>query len=368
MASSKNSRLPAKAANKSSKKKLWTIIISVTAAVLVIGGVVTAVAAANWETYRQYAADRKTVAICNGYEIPYEELRFVTLFYKDMLATNHGKDIWEDPEKAAEYRPKLEQLVRENLCENYVVLSACKSLGIRTSGREVDEYVDGQMKELRDAFQSKKEYQEWLDEHFMTEHYLRFSIGISYLESAIYYALLDGDMYAYSHDNIADFMDYVENGGDYVRTIHIYIENAEGEDPEENLKRAEEISAELRAIEDPTARRKAFSEYIGSSENDDLQSLTGDGYYFIRGEMDETYEDAAYGLEMGEVSEAIVCSGGNFILMRLPPEEDYIAKNVQTLLNNYHSVALGIYEDTFREDCVVDFTEYGAGIDLLGIE
>ena len=72
----------------------------------------------------------------------------------------------------------------------------------------------------------------------MTEHYLRFSIGVSYLESAIYYTLLDNDLYRYRHDNIGDFLDYVEFSGDYVRTLHIYIENVDGEDPDANLAKA----------------------------------------------------------------------------------------------------------------------------------
>ena len=111
-----------------------------------------------------------------------------------------------------------------------------------------------------------------------------------------------------------------------------------------------------------------MSEYIGSKYNDDLQSITGDGYYFTRGEMDEDYENAAFDLAIGEVSEPVVCRGGNFIIMRLELDTDYIVKNCQTLLNNYHSVALGIYEDQFRSQCVIEFNEYGKSIDLVAMK
>ncbi len=352
----------------SKKKSILTIVIIVVVVVAVIAGVVAAIAAANWEEYRQYAADRKTVATCNGYDIPYEELRFVTLFYKDALASTHGSDIWDDPVKAETYRAELEALVQENLSQNYVVLSACRQLRIQTEGSDIDSYVDDQIQDLMDSFDKTAEYEAWLDEHWMTEHYLRFSIGVDFLESAIYYTLLDNDMFAYDLGNVADFMDYVENSSDYVRTIHVYIENVEGEDPAENLAKAQEISDILQAIADPEERRARMSEYIGSSINDDLQSITGDGYYFTRNEMVEEYEEAAFGLELGDVSEPIVCSGGNFVIMRLYPEEAYIAQNVQTLLNNYHSVAVGIYIDGFRPECPVVFNDYGNSIDLLTIE
>ena len=358
--------VPQKTVNK--KKRNITIAVVISAVVLAVIGIIVGVTVANWDDYQQLAADRETVATCNGYEIPYEELRFVTMFYKDMLKGKYGSDIWNDPAKAEEHREELEKLVLENLNENYVILSTCRELSIPTDSKEIDRYVDSQMDELRDSFDGSKEYKEWLQEHWMTEHYLRFSIGISYLESAIYYTLLDNDLYKYGQDNIADFLDYVETSGDYVRTIHIYIENAEGEDPAANLAQAQKISDELRAAEGFASRRALMSEYIGSKYNDDLQSITGDGYYFTRGEMDEDYEKASFDLAIGEVSEPVVCSGGNFVIMRLELETDYIAKNCQTLLNNYHSVALGIYEDQFRPQCVVQFNDYGKSIDLVTME
>jgi parvulin-like peptidyl-prolyl isomerase len=175
-------------------------------------------------------------------------------------------------------------------------------------------------------------------------------------------------MIRYTLDNVADFRDYVENSGDFVRTLHVYIENAEGEEPAENLAKAKEISDALRAEEDPAARRELMSQYIGSSVNDDLLSVTGDGYYFTRTEMDEKYEEAAFGLAIGEVSEPVVCSGGNFIIMRLYPDAEYIKKNTQELLDNYHGVAVGLYEEQYRDDCAIVFNEYGESIDLLSLK
>lgn len=350
------------------KKRRITVIVTISLAVVVLVGAVIGVTVANWDEYRQLAADRETVATCYGYEIPYEELRFVTLFYKDALEDKYGAGIWEDPAKAEEHRAELEELVKENLNENYVVLATCKNLGIPTESKDMDKYVDDQMKELRDSFASKKEYRKWMDEHWMTEHYMRFSIGVSFLESAIYYTLLDNNLYQYTQDNIADFRHYVEFSGEYVRVIHVFIENVEGEDPADNLAQAQKISDELCALAGYEERRALMSEYIGSAVNDDLYAVTGDGYYFTHGEMDEDYEEAAFGLEIGEVSKPVVCKGGNYILMRLTPEEEYIRKNAQTLLNYYHSAALSIYEDQFRPDCVVQFNEYGKSIDLVALQ
>ena len=365
---SRNVKPQPKRGGMSKKKKTITIVVVILLAVALIAGVVAAVVLSNWEEYKQYAADRKTVATCNGYEIPYEELYFLTMFYKDSLADTYGEHIWDDPATAEEYRDELETLVADNLSQNYVVLSACRNLGIKTEGADIDKYVDREMKTLREAFDSQKDYEAWLAEHWMTEHYMRFSIGVSYLESALYYTLLDNGMFLYSLENAADFRDYVENSGDYVRTIHVFIENVEGEEPAANLAEAKKISDALRAVEDPQARRELMSQYIGSAVNDDLLAVTGDGYYFTRGEMDEVYEEASFGLAIGEVSEPVVCSGGNFVIMRLYPDAEYIKENVEDLLDSYHGVAVGLYEEQFREECEVVFNEYGQSIDLLSLK
>ena len=367
MASANTKSLPQKK-GMSKKKKTVTIVVVILLAVALIAGVVASVVFSNWEEYKQNAADRKTVATCNGYEIPYEELYFVTMFYKDSLELTYGEGIWDDPATAEQYRAELEALVSENLAQNYLVLSACRNLGIKTDGAEIDTYVDSEMQKLRDSFNTEKEFEEWLAEHWMTEHYMRFSLGVSYLESALYYTLLDNGMFRYTLENAADFRDYVENSGDYVRTIHVFIENVEGEDPAANLAEAQRISDALRAVEDPQARRELMSDYIGSAVNDDLLTVTGDGYYFTHGEMDEAYEEASFGLAMGEVSEPVVCSGGNFIIMRLYPDEEYVKQNVEDLLDTYHGVAVGLYEEQFRDACKVFFNEYGESIDLLSLK
>ena len=124
----------------------------------------------------------------------------------------------------------------------------------------------------------------------------------------------------------------------------------------------------LRAVEDPHERRELMGDYIGSTVNDDLYSVTGDGYYFTRGEMEEVYENASFDLAMGEVSDPVVCSGGNFIIMRLYPDAEYIRNHVQELLNNDPGVAVGLYEEQFTRDCTVVFNEYGLSIDLLSLQ
>ncbi len=349
-------------ANKQTRSHRRTTHLAILASIMAICFCLPACSNSNSE-------DLKTVAVCNGYEIPYDELRFVTTLCKSQMAQQYGEHIWDDPETAEQYRSELKRLVTENLNENYLVLSACKNLGIATSDSTIDNYVDQQMDALRDEYDSKKEYKAALLEQGLTERYARFTFSIAFLESVIHYTLLDNDLYEFRYeDNASEFIKHVVESGEYVRTLHVYIENAEGEDPAANLAEAQEISDRLQAAATVEERRNLLSHYIGSTVNDDLTTVTGDGYYFMRGEMIEAYEEASFDLAIGEVSEPVVCGGGNFVIMRLQPDEAYVSQKVQDLMNTYYGVCLEQYIEQFRAGCEVYFTEYGDTLDLLALE
>lgn len=314
--------------------------------------------------------NQQIVATCNGFDIKYEELRFLTLFYKDTLANTYGKNIWDDPDTAEAYRAELEEMVKKHLNENYIILTACQAWNVDINDKAADDYAKNQIKTLiRDEFDgSTRAYRSWLKEHYMSEDYFRFSIRVSYLDSVLFNTLDRGGFLAYDYTNIDEFIEYVLTSPDYARTVHVYLRNDEGESPEENRAEAEQISRALRAVANEKQRLEIMNEYIGSVINDDLTSISDNGYYFTKGEMNEAYENAAFALEIGEVSEAFACSGGYFVVMRLAPEEEYVMLNFQTLLQNYQAAALGFIEESFRDECTVEYTEYGQSLDLLAIE
>ena len=80
--------------------------LRIAAAVLAIVMLLTAAVSCRSKQEKQ---EQRVVGTCGGFEVLYEELRYVTLSYKDIFAATYGEDIWDNPETAEQYRAELEE-------------------------------------------------------------------------------------------------------------------------------------------------------------------------------------------------------------------------------------------------------------------
>ena len=109
--------------------------------------------------------DKKTVATSGEYDIPYEQLRFITMTYKAELDKLYGDGIaengtiWDDSVTSGAYHAELEELVWDAIRENYAVLQACaqKNIGRKAfEGREIKKAVDQQIADLIAEYRSEE--------------------------------------------------------------------------------------------------------------------------------------------------------------------------------------------------------------------
>lgn len=113
--------------------------------------------------------------------------------------------------------------------------------------------------------------------------------------------------------------------GEQVRARHILIsvaEDASDADQQEALARAISITQRLRNGEDFAALAEQFSEDPGSAANG------GDLGFFGRGRMVPEFEEAAFGLEIGEISDPVRSPFGYHIILveeRNPGDPDFNA-------------------------------------------
>ena len=94
--------------------------------------------------------ERRVIGTCAGYDVRYEELRYLTLTYKDLFEETYGEGIWEDPVTAEKYRVELEETVWDLLLNNYAVLATCDQYLPKKNAIEdeaITEAVDGMIEE-----------------------------------------------------------------------------------------------------------------------------------------------------------------------------------------------------------------------------
>ncbi len=97
----------------------------------------------------------------------------------------------------------------------------------------------------------------------------------------------------------------------------------------EKLQKAEEIVAELRAIEDPAERLKRFNELKAEFCEDSGKLLYPDGYTFTPGTMVTEFEESLIALEPYGVSDPVKSSYGYHVILRLPLEAESLLFSVQ---------------------------------------
>ncbi len=297
------------------------------------------------------------VGTVDEYEVLYEELRFVTLMYRTQLEGQYGKDIWSDPATAEQYRGELEELVMRNITANYAVLTLCRAVGITPDAGEIQTAVADYIDELVVEIGGRSAYKSALREQGLTDHFLRFTVAVDYCQNELYYSYTqDLGLIETDEDVVYDYI----MDGNFIRTVHVYIQNDQGDDIEKNRAAAEDVHRRLTEGED-------INKIIGSSVNEDFDLTTTNGYYFTRGEMITAYEDAAFALEIGSFSDVVETSTGFYVIKRLPLEADYVMKNLVTLMNQYQFSLLNKFIDDRQAELVFEFNEYGAGLDLTKI-
>ena len=304
--------------------------------------------------------NRTVVGNVGAYEVYYEELRWMTMQYKDLMAASYGEDIWKNKETAEKYREELESAVFSNIISNYAVLTLCEDDLLKINGEKlidingskigqlIENYVDATIEDAG----SRSAYEEALKDNYLTDSLYRFITGVDICENVLfnYYCNL-----AIIDDSDEAAIDYIYEN--FIRTVHIYIQNDKGDDAEANRALAEAVRLKLLQGEDINTLVKNYSE--------DRYMASSDGYYFTKGQYSEAYENAAFALGIDEISPVIETYSGFYVSQRLELDGAYIGAHFSTDLKEQYLLAVFNKE---IEECksALSFVlnDFGKSIDL----
>lgn len=278
-----------------------------------------------------------------------EEINYLVYNYLPGIEEKYEKG---SDEAAAALKEKTEAAIKKNPA----FLALCDEYGVDASSKEAKEYVEEYINGFAEELGGIDEYKKQLSENGITDHHLRYLLSIEYAKESLRQKLLDADIIDDSDEKAREFI----NSDEFIRTIHVYISNDEGEDIEENRKKAEKALDGLNSGE-------PFNRMIGRYSEDVFMTTT-DGYYFMRGEYEKAYEETAFALSVDEYSGIIEGEGGFYIIKRLPKEQDYIEKNFESLKDRYLYVLFEKIVEEKASEAVIEYTEFGKTLDFKEFE
>jgi len=237
-------------------------------------------------------------ASVNGVAITHEEVNRQMSALEKHLVSTQGTAI------RPSMIPVLRNSIINNLIDKELLYQEAKMQKIVVEEGTVGERID----DLRKKFPSEKAFQDEMGQMSLSEETLRSQIrkglAVQQLvekEILVHVTVSEQDMQSFYDGNSEHFKE-----PERVRASHILIESKPDADPVDKEKRRKKLEAVKKRFnqgEGFAVLAKEFSHCPSAEKGGDLG-------YFERGKMVKPFEDAAFSMNPGEVSDIVVTSFG----------------------------------------------------------
>jgi len=241
------------------------------------------------------------VAMVNGTPIAKADLEREVGLTRQRLLSMGGK---LDPSRVSE----LTKGALEELIDRQLLYQESQKKGVRIDGVEIDKRLTA----LRKRFSSEVEFQNALNQMNLSvdsiEYQFRQSLAIQQYvdkEIALKVTVSEKEVRTYYDENAEKFKE-----PEQVRASHILIQVAPGADEAEKTsarQKLTDVQNKLKKGGDFSALAKEFSQGPSGANGGDLG-------YFGRGQMVKPFEEAAFALKPGEVSDIVETNFGYHLI------------------------------------------------------
>ena len=285
--------------------------------------------------------NRKVYLTILGVIVMVMALLFGTAFNKDTVASVDGETIT----KSELYDVMVKQYGQDSLSyliDNKIVEVAAGKENVKIS----DEDVDAEMKEFVEANGGEKTFNDALEQSGMTEKDIETEIVnylkiVKLLESEV--DITDEEMKTYFEENKDSY-----NEPEQVEASHILVENEET---------ANKVKEKLGAGEDFAELAKEYSTDPSNAENG------GELGYFSKGTMVEEFENIAFSMNVGEISDPVKTDYGYHLIHLTDKKEakeanfeDHKEEIKQTLFDQKISTLYSTWITEQREKLEIEST------------
>lgn len=320
------------------------------------------------------AKNKKSIGTCGEYEIPYEQLRFVTMTYKMDLDERYGDGddtngtIWDDPVTAEKYRAELETLVWNTMRENYALLQACSEHGIgrdMLESKEIKKICKDNLNALMAEYASKKEFKADLKERYATENLFLFYFALDEMKYQLHDAMQKEGAFFTDEESFEAWL----TDGNCAYVQHFLLTHESDEEKEENRIILENAREKL--IEGEWTLTDCINKV-----NDDLSNVAP--YFLVRNIHKDALVDTAVSLESaGDVSEIVEIEGALYVFVRVAETEiegpdgtlqTSLSVQLTNLLSNYQWAIVGDAVERASQNVKIELNDFGKGIDLVAMQ
>ena len=281
----------------------------------------------------------RIVAVVGKQIILESELRFQL----DLYVNQMGIELRSEAQKSQLERDLLEQTINNKL----LLITAQKDTTIEVTPKEVEEAVKNQLKKVKSEF-SEEAFEAQLKAEGLTESELKKKYREQIRNQMMIDRLVASKLskVSVSTKEVRDFYqtykDSIPDQPEAVKLSHILLEIKPSSETEDSLKRKAERVLEL-------AKKGEDFAWLASSYSDDPTGKEGgDLGFFRKGDMIPKFEEVAFALEPGEISQVVQTEFGfHIIKVEERRDEQVHARHILILIHPSE-------EDSLRTKALAD--------------
>jgi foldase protein PrsA len=233
------------------------------------------------------------IATVNGKAITQEEYDETLAAYKNMVETQYGEGAWDqvmsDGKTLGDYYK--DEAIMENMILELLLIDAAEKDGFTMTDEELKTELDV----YKGYFDTDAEYQEFLKTNEMTESYLTDAIKKEYIIN--HYLEKNIETIVPTDDELKKVFEDTKMGKK-VRASHILVKTED----------------EAKSVIERLNKGEVFEDVAKEVSIDPGKDNGGDLDFFAYGDMVKEFSEAAFSMEIGEVSDAVKSQFGYHII------------------------------------------------------
>lgn len=304
---------------------------------------------------------KTVVGTVDGRDVYYDELYFLVSNYMDSAKDAYGED-------GSALSAELDRLFRENVIRTYAMLRLCEDHGLTYKESDWKDEINAAVSsEIEDTAGGDEDaYYAYMEKTGKTKRLLRYYFGTETFYNQLLSVYPEQGLVC---DQEADLIRIFRE--QFIRVYHLAVFDDGVTSPNATPEKLAEAQEKLKNGE------TTMYQLIKHGYTEDISDSAADGWHLIRGTMNEAYEEAAFSLAVGEVSDVIAAKGiGNtgdyvdcyYVIQRFEMDDAYINDHFDEMREDYYGSVIAADLEEVEKTLAFTPNDYYETLDLTQLK